>query len=94
MTEQKTILLSEHFDTVDTLTLTLKRGNQVKKYVTPSFFFESLWESSQEYYMDDLNWSEEKFENYWDNGGEEKEYKNFVSCIVDQYDNDEIFSEL
>ena len=35
--------------------------------------------------MYDLNWTEEQFDNYWENGGEDKEIDNYIDGIVDGY---------
>lgn len=75
--------------------LTLKRGNETKQIVIAETGLSSAaYEFVVDYYLHDLNWTQEKLDNYWDNGGEEKEIDNFVNLIIDQYDDDLTWEEL
>lgn len=75
--------------------LTLKRGEEEKELVIANTgLSEVVYESAIDYYMYDLNWTEEQFDNYWENGGEDKEIDNYIAGTVDFYDDDSTWEEL
>ena len=67
-----TTLIGFWEDAAGELWLDMKRGTEEKKIVIGYGWLEDVWESARDYYMDNEGWSEEKFENYWENGGEDK----------------------
>ena len=75
--------------------LTLKRGNEIKQTVLANTgLSEVVYESAIDYYMYDLNWTEEQFDQYWENGGEDKEIDNYIEGTVEYYDDDSMWEEL
>lgn len=75
--------------------LTMKRGKEKKELVIANTgLSEVVYESAIDYYMYDLNWTEEQFDNYWENGGEDKEIDNYIKGTVDYYDDDSTWEEL
>lgn len=75
--------------------LTMKRGEEEKELVIANTgLSEVVYDSAIDYYMYDLNWTEEQFDNYWENGGEDKEIDNYIDGIVDLYDDDSAWEEI
>ena len=75
--------------------LTMQRGEEEKELVIAECgLSEVVYESAIDYYMYDLNWTEEQFDNYWENGGEDKEIDNYVYGTVDYYDDDSAWEEI
>ena len=72
----------------------MKRGSEEKKLVIGYGWLEDVWESAQEYYMDNEGWSEKKFDNYWENGGEDKEIDEYIAMTVDNYDEESNWKDL
>lgn len=67
--------------------LTMKRGEEEKQLlIAECGLSEVVYESSVDYYLDNLGWTQEQFDNYWENGGEDKEIDNYVDGTVDYYD--------
>ena len=57
--------------------LTMQRGKEEKELVIAECgLSEVVYESSVDFYLDNLGWTEEQFDNYWENGGEDKEIDN------------------
>lgn len=75
--------------------LTMKRGEEEKQLVIAECgLSEVVYESSVDYYLDNLGWTEEQFDNYWENGGEDKEIDNYVDGTVEYYDDWSTWEEL
>ena len=75
--------------------LTMQRGKEEKELVIAECgLSEVVYESAIDYYMYDLNWTEEQFDNYWENGGEDKEIDNYIDGIVDYYDDWSTWEEI
>ena len=75
--------------------LTLKRGNETKQTViAETGLSEVAYESAVDYYLFNLKWTQEQFDHYWENGGEDKEIDNYVDGIVDLYDGNSEWEEL
>ena len=75
--------------------LTLKRGNETKQIVIAECgLSEVVYESSVDYYLDNLGWTQEQFDNYWENGGEDKEINNYIDGTVDYYNGNSEWQEL
>lgn len=75
--------------------LTMKRGKEKKELVIANTgLSEVVYESAIDYYMYDLNWTEEQFDNYWENGGEDKETDNYIKGTVDYYNDNSTWEEL
>ena len=75
--------------------ITLKRGNETKQAVLADTGLSGVvYESAIEYYMDNLNWTQKQFDQYWDNGGEAKEIDNYIDGIIDFYDDNSTWEEL
>ena len=80
--------------------LVLKRGNETKQVflATPSVsgpnLSELVYDTVIEYYLYELNWTQEKFDQYWENGGEDKEIDNYVDGTVDYYDDWSTWEEI
>ena len=43
---------------------------------------------------DNEGWSEKKFDNYWENGGEDKEIDEYIAMTVDNYDEESNWKDL
>lgn len=75
--------------------LTMKRGKEEKELViAETGLAERVYESAIDYYMYDLNWTEEKFDDYWENGGEDKEIDNYIEGTIDYYNDNSTWEEL
>ena len=75
--------------------LTMQRGKEEKELVIAECgLSEVVYESSVDYYLDNLGWTEEQFDNYWENGGEDKEIDNYIDGIVDYYDDWSTWEEI
>ena len=75
--------------------LTLKRGNETKQVViAETGLSERVYESAIDYYLYDLNWNEKQFDNYWENGGEDKEIDNYIEGTIDYYNGNSNWEEL
>ena len=91
----KTELISLTETTYGEAILTMKRGKEKKELVIANTgLSEVVYDSAIDYYMYDLNWTEEQFDNYWENGGEDKETDNYIEGTVDYYDDDSTWEEL
>ena len=84
----KTELISLIETTYGEAILTMKRGKEEKELVIANTgLSEVVYESAIDYYLDNLGWSQEQFDDYWENGGEDKEIDNYIEGTVDYYDN-------
>lgn len=91
----KTELVSLVETTYGEAILTMQRGEEEKELVIANTgLSEVVYESSVDYYLDNLGWSQEQFDDYWENGGEDKEIDNYVDGTVDYYDDWSTWEEL
>lgn len=94
-TKLRTELVSLVETTYGEAILTMQRGKEEKELVIAETGLSGVvYDSTIDYYMYDLNWTEEQFDNYWENGGEDKEIDNYIDGIVDLYDDDSAWEEL
>ena len=91
----KTELISLIETTYGEAILTMKRGKEEKELVIANTgLSEVVYESAIDYYLDNLGWSQEQFDDYWENGGEDKEIDNYIEGTVEYYDDDSTWEEL
>lgn len=91
----KTELVSLVETTYGEAILTMHRGKEEKELViAETGLSEVVYESSVDYYLDNLGWTQEQFDNYWENGGEDKEIDNYIDGIVDYYDDWSTWEEI
>ena len=91
----KTELISLIETTYGEAILTMKRGKEEKELVIANTgLSEVVYESAIDYYLDNLGWTQEQFDQYWENGGEDKEIDNYIAGMVDFYDDDSTWEEL
>lgn len=75
--------------------LTMKRGEEEKQLViAETGLSDIVYEDSIDYYLDNEHWTQDQFDDYWENGGEDKEIDNYVATTVDNYDDDSTWEEL
>ena len=75
--------------------LTMQRGKEEKELVIAETGLSGVvYESSVDYYLDNLGWSQEQFDDYWENGGEDKEIDNYVDGTVEYYDDWSTWEEI
>ena len=75
--------------------LTMQRGKEEKELVIAETGLSGVvYDSAIDYYLDNLGWTQEQFDDYWENGGEDKEIDNYIYGIVDLYDDDSAWEEL
>ena len=75
--------------------LTMQRGKEEKELVIAETGLSGVvYDSAIDYYLDNLGWTQEQFDDYWENGGEDKEIDNYVAITVDNYDDDSTWEEL
>lgn len=75
--------------------LTLQRGDETKQIVIAEYgLSDVVYESAIDYYLDNEHWTQEHFDDYWENGGEDKEIDNYIAGMVDFYDDDSTWEEL
>ena len=83
----KTELISLIETTYGEAILTMKRGKEKKELVIANTgLSEVVYESAIDYYLDNLGWTQKQFDDYWENGGEDKEIDNYIEGTVDYYD--------
>ena len=86
-TELHTELVSLVETTYGEAILTMQRGKEEKKLVIAETGLSGVvYDSAIDYYLDNLGWTQEQFDDYWENGGEDKEIDNYVDGTVDYYD--------
>ena len=94
-TKLRTELVSLVETTYGEAILTMQRGKEEKELVIAETGLAGVvYESSYDYYIFDKKWTEEQFDDYWENGGEEKEIDNYIDGVVDNYDDDSTWEEL
>ena len=94
-TKLRTELVSLVETTYGEAILTMQRGKEEKELVIAETGLSGVvYDSAIDHYMYDLNWTEEQFDNYWENGGEDKEIDNYVDGTVDYYDDWSTWEEL
>lgn len=75
--------------------LTMKRCEEEKQLVIAECgLSDVVYESAIDYYLDNEHWTQEHFDDYWENDGEDKEIDNYVATTVDNYDDDSNWEEL
>ena len=75
--------------------LTMQRGKEEKELVIAETGLSGVvYDSAIDYYLDNLGWTQEQFDDYWENGGEDKEIDNYVDGTVDYYDDDSAWEEI
>lgn len=75
--------------------LTMRRRYEEKQVVIAETGLSSVvYESSVDYYLDNLEWTQEQFDKYWNNGGEEKEIDNYIDRTVELYNDDSVWEEI
>lgn len=75
--------------------LTMKRGEEEKQLVIAECGLSGVvYEDSIDYYLDNEHWTQDQFDDYWENGGEDKEIDNYVETTVDNYDDNVTWEEL
>ena len=75
--------------------LTMKRGEEEKQLVIAEYgLSEVVYEDVIDYYLDNEHWTQDQFDDYWENGGEDKEIDEYIDEIVDNYDADSTWEEI
>lgn len=75
--------------------LTMKRGKEEKQIVIAECGLSGVvYDSAIDYYLDNEHWTQNQFDNYWENGGEDKEIANYVDGIIDFYDDSLTWEEI
>lgn len=71
----------------------MKRGDEEKKFVWPRYL-EDICTKELDWCQSEYGWTEEEFEQYWDDNREDSEiWRNIYEC-VDVYDDEEMWEEL
>ena len=75
------------------LIIKMKRGEEEKKFVWPGYR-EDIYTKELDWCQSEYGWTEEEFEQYWDDNREDSEiWCNIYEC-VDVYDDEEMWEEL
>lgn len=75
--------------------LTMKRGKEEKKIAIAECGLSGVvYDSAIDYYLDNKHWTQDQFDDYWENGGEDKEINNYVDGVIDFYDDDSTWEEI
>ena len=75
--------------------LTMQRGKEEKELVIAETGLSGVvYDSAIDYYLDNLGWTQEQFDDYWENGGEDKEIDNYVDGTVYYYDDWSTWEEI
>lgn len=75
--------------------VTMQRGQEKKQLVISETGLSGVvYDSAVDYYLNDKHWTQEKFDRYWEDGGEEKEIDNYIAGTVDYYNSDSTWQEL
>lgn len=89
-----TKLVSAEENLAGELIIKMKRGDE-EKIVTYSPGYEAdIYDAEFEWRQFDMRWTQERFDKYWDNGGEEKEIQREIEATVDMYDDELTWGEL
>lgn len=89
-----TKLVSAEEDRAGELIIKMKRGDE-EKIVTFSPGYEAdIYDAEFAWRQFDMGWTQEKFDDYWDNDGEEKEIQREIETIVDLYDDEQMWEEI
>ena len=94
-TKLRTELVSLVETTYGEAILTMQRGKEEKELVIAETGLSGVvYESSVDYYLDNLGWTQEQFDDYWENGGEDKEIDNYIDGTVESYDDWSTWEEI
>lgn len=75
--------------------ITMRRGKEKKQIVIANYGLpQVVYEFVINYYLDNEHWTQDQFNDYWENGGEDKEIDNYVATVIDNYDDDYTWNEL
>lgn len=75
------------------LWLDMKRGEEEKKFVWPGYR-EDIYTKELDWCQSEYGWTEEEFEQYWNDNREDSEiWCNIYEC-VDVYDDEEMWEKL
>lgn len=75
--------------------VTMQRGQEEKHLIISETGLSGVaYESAIDYYLHDKHWTQEQFDRYWEDGGEDKEIDNYIAETVDYYDSDSTWQEL
>ena len=75
------------------LIIKMKRGNEEKQLVWAGFRAD-IYNDELDWRQFEYGWTEEEFEQYWDDNREDSEiWRNIYDC-VDTYDDEEMWEEL
>lgn len=94
-TELNTELVSLVETACGEVILTMKRGEEEKKIAIAECGLSGVvYDSAIDYYLDNKHWTQDQFDDYWENGGEDKEIDNYVDGVIDFYNDDLTWEEL
>lgn len=89
-----TKLVSAEENLAGELIIKMKRGDEEKIVAYSPGYEADIYDAEFAWRKFDLGWTQEKFDDYWDNGGEEKEIQREIETTVDLYDDEQMWEEI
>lgn len=89
-----TKLVSAEENLAGELIIKMKRGDEEKIVAYSPGYEADIYDAEFEWRQFDMGWTQEKFDDYWDNGGEEKEIQQEIETTVDLYDDEQMWEEI
>lgn len=89
-----TKLVSAEENLAGELIIKMKRGDEEKIVAYSPGYQADIYDAEFIWRQFDMGWTQEKFDDYWDNGGEEKEIQREIETTVDLYDDEQMWEEI
>lgn len=89
-----TKLVSAEENLAGELIIKMKRGDEEKIVTYSPGYQADIYDAEFTWRKFDLGWTQEKFDDYWDNDGEEKEIQREIETTVDLYDDEQMWEEI
>ncbi|PWT41051.1 hypothetical protein DKZ34_04225 [Limosilactobacillus reuteri] len=75
------------------LIIKMRRGNEENEYAWAGYRAD-IYDAELEFRQSEFGWTQDQFDKYWDNGGEEKEIKREINATVEIYNDEMMWEEL
>ncbi|MBW3350712.1 hypothetical protein [Limosilactobacillus reuteri] len=89
-----TKLLGAEENLAGELIVHMKRGNEELDYCFSPGYQADEYDAELEWRQSEFGWTQDQFDKYWDNGGEEEIIKNMITQLVECYDDECNWEEL
>lgn len=89
-----TKLLGTEENLAGELIVHLRRGDEELNYYYAPGYQADVYDTELEWRQSEYGWSQDKFDEYWDNGGEKELVEDMVNQLVEWYDDEWNWEEL